>query len=106
MDDKNIQPDELIIKFLQGIISKEEHHKLDEWLVSSEENQQIFENFMDNKWVSAEIAKLYQYNEEKGWKRVQEGLILTPARKESDLEVTKIRRMFPLRQAAVAASII
>jgi transmembrane sensor len=68
------QLDELIIKFLKGTLDSTEHIVLEKWIDASETNKQKFENLTDQKWVTAELSKIYEFDENAGWETIATSL--------------------------------
>jgi transmembrane sensor len=55
---------ELIARSLDEPLNDEEQRRLDAWRLANEEHQQLFEQFKDTKWLTAELSVLYEYDKE------------------------------------------
>ena len=69
-----LQIDELIVKFLNGILDNSERLVLENWINASDANKKVFENLTDKEWVATELEKIYQFNENAGWETIATSL--------------------------------
>ncbi|WP_166922991.1 FecR family protein [Flavobacterium poyangense] len=74
MSNLQFQIDELIVKFRSGIITPHEHSVLMEWINKSKINREIFENLTNKEWVSTELDKMYEFEENAGWETIAASL--------------------------------
>lgn len=70
MLDFNYQVDELIVKFLNGTLDNNERKALEKWIADSDTNKQTFENLTNYKWVTTELNKVYDFDENAGWDNI------------------------------------
>ena len=67
----NINIEEIIVKYLDGTITSDEASFLDQWILESPSNKQLFEELTHPEGVSQELQKFYTYNEDQGWNRIE-----------------------------------
>ncbi len=72
----NLHPqiDELILKFLNDTLDNDERVMLEKWINDSETNKKIFENLTNKKWITTELAKIYDFDENAGWNTIATSL--------------------------------
>lgn len=70
----NYQINELIIKFLNGTLDNNERIILEEWINASETNKKTFENLTNKKWVTTELGKIYDFDDNAGWDTIATSL--------------------------------
>lgn len=93
--------DNLIIKYLQQVLTEQETAQLNEWIAASDKNRRLFEKLAGEKWIFPELQKLYDYDEEKGWQKIKEEFpFTTPARQ------VLVKKIAWWRVAAAAAVVI
>lgn len=67
MSNLQYQIDELILKFRNGTITPNEHSVLMGWINKSKVNREIFENLTNKEWITDELDKMYEFEENAGW---------------------------------------
>ena len=92
--------DRLIYDFLSGSITKEDLHKLNEWVYSDPENQEYFEQQKRIWLLSAEYENA-SVHEERAYSRFAERI-----RKHKSAPAGKVRRALFVKYAGYAAAII
>ena len=92
--------DRLIYDFLSGSITKENLHKLNEWVYSDPENQEYFEQPKRIWLLSAEYENA-SVHEERAYSRFAERI-----RKHKSAPAGKARRALFVKYAGYAAAII
>jgi transmembrane sensor len=92
---------DLIIKFLQQAIEEQELTELNAWRNAKEENNTLFERLTNADAIGKELTQFYEYDKEKGWLKLKETYTFN-----EEAEVIPIRKIFPWKKFAVAASII
>lgn len=63
--------EQLIKRFWEDDLSENEKVLLQQWITSSQENQQLYERLTNSVFVGKELKKLYAFSEEQAWTKVQ-----------------------------------
>ena len=92
--------DRLIYDFLSGSITKEDLHKLNEWIYSDPENQKYFEQ-QKRIWLLSADYKNVSVHEEQAYNRFAKRI-----RKHKSAPAGKMRRALFVKYAGYAAAII
>ena len=92
--------DKLIYDFLSGSITKEDLHKLNEWIYSDPENQKYFEQ-QKRIWLLSAEYKNVSVHEEQAYNRFAKRI-----RKHKSAPAGKMRRALFVKYAGYAAAII
>ena len=92
--------DRLIYDFLSGSITKEDLHKLNEWIYSDPENQKYFEQ-QKRIWLLSAEYKNVSVHEEQAYNRFAKRM-----RKHKSAPAGKMRRALFVKYAGYAAAII
>jgi transmembrane sensor len=73
MEDKFVEIDKLIVKYLQQQITAAETTLLEEWKAESPENKFVFDQLTSAASVKGNLERIYMYDKEKGWKKIESG---------------------------------
>jgi transmembrane sensor len=74
MSNFNPQIDELITKFQNEALDSNERKILEQWIEASEMNKKTFENLTNKNWVTTELGKIYDFDENAGWDTITTSL--------------------------------
>jgi len=67
-----------VIKTLNGTLTNSDQFYLAEWLENSVKNQAFFNRYCTKEYLSAELEKIYAYDEEAGWQKFLDSNIYVP----------------------------
>jgi|KBSMisStaDraftv2_1062788.scaffolds.fasta_scaffold4064930_1 hypothetical protein len=67
-----------VIKTLNGKLTESDKFYLAEWLENSVKNQTFFNRYSTKEYLSAELEKIYAYDEEAGWQKFLDSNIFVP----------------------------
>jgi len=67
-----------VIKTLNGTLTDSDKFYLAEWLENSVKNQAFFNRYCTKEYLSAELEKIYAYDEEAGWQKFLDSNIYVP----------------------------
>ncbi|TAL48340.1 MAG: hypothetical protein EPN92_03835, partial [Chitinophagaceae bacterium] len=88
----------LLAGYLRQTLSDEEHDELDEWMTTSDENQQLFEELTDPATIQKGLAEMDTVNEAASLERIKSKIYFS-----NEKSIPRKRRW---RQYNIAASII
>ena len=67
-----------VIKTLNSTLTESDKFYLAEWLENSVKNQTFFNRYSTKEYLSAELEKIYAYDEEAGWQKFLDSNIYVP----------------------------
>lgn len=74
MSNLHPQIDELITKFQNEALDSNERKILEQWIEASEMNKKTFENLTNKNWVTTELGKIYDFDNNAGWDAITTSL--------------------------------
>ena len=67
-----------VIKTLNSTLTESDKFYLAEWLENSVKNQAFFNRYSTKEYLSAELEKIYAYDEAAGWQKFLDSNIYVP----------------------------
>ena len=86
-----------VIKTLNGTLTESDKFYLAEWLENSVKNQTYFNRYCTKEYLSAELEKIYAYDEEAGWQKfLDSNIYVPPIKKKTKWQkwIYSIRKIF------------
>lgn len=92
----------LIMKYLKGLLMKEERAELEEWLNKSELNQALFDELTDEQRVKLKLQRFQTIKKDDVWDKT----IRMINQEEGSRETMAVRRFVPWYRTAAVASVL